>query len=63
MVLRSGDYVSERDAFLTIEGVFIVATARLQAVLTPAEHVQVALEQSDVDLHTADYRQASNAVT
>lgn len=56
LVLRDGEYVSEHDTFMKVEGVYIVATGRLQAVLTPVHKVQVSLEQEDLDLHTADYR-------
>ena len=56
LVLRDSEYVSEQDAFMKVEGVYIVASARLHAVLTPVNEVQVSLEQHDLDLHTADYR-------
>lgn len=56
LVLRDGEYVSEHDTFMTLEGVYIIATGRLQAVVTPKNSIQVSLEQRDLDLHTADYR-------
>lgn len=56
LVLRDGEYISEHDTFMKMEGVYIIATGRLQAVVTPVNKVQVSLEQQDVDLHTADYR-------
>ena len=56
LVLRNGEYVSEHDTFMKLEGVFITATGRLQAVVTPKNRIQVSLEQQDLDLHTADYR-------
>ena len=56
LVLRDGEYVSENDAFMKVEGVYIIATGRLQAVVTPVDSIRVSLEQQDLDLHTADYR-------
>lgn len=55
-MLRDSEYVSEHDAFMNIEGVYVVATGHLQAVLTPVDKVQVSMEQQDLDLHSADYR-------
>ena len=55
-VLRAGDYVSEQDMFMKLEGVYITATGSLQAVAEPVKNIQVALEQTDLDMHTADYR-------
>ena len=57
LVLRHGEYISEHDTFMKLEGVYIVATGRLQAVAMPKNSVQVSLEQQDLDSHTADYRQ------
>lgn len=54
--MRDGEYVSEHDAFMKLEGVYIIATGRLQAVVTPVNTIQVTLQQQDLDLHTADYR-------
>lgn len=56
LVLRDGAYVSEHDTFIKIDGVYVTATGRLQAVLKPVDDVQLSLQQEDLDLHTADYR-------
>lgn len=56
LVLRDGEYVSEHDTLMNLEGVYIIATGRLQAVVTPVDSIRVSLEQQDLDLHTADYR-------
>lgn len=58
LVLRDGAYVSEHDTFIKIDGVYVTATGRLQAVLKPDDDVQLSLQQEDLDLHTADYRKA-----
>ena len=57
LVLRDGEYVSEHDTFMKLEGVYIIATGRLQALAMPKNGIRVSLEQQDLDLHTADYRQ------
>ena len=56
LVLRVGDYISEQDVFMKVEGVYVTATGRLQAVVNPVDKVVVSLEQKDLDVHTADYR-------
>lgn len=58
LVLRDGGYVSERDAFMKLEGLYVTATGRLHAVLNPVDDVQLSLAQEDLDMHTADYRKA-----
>ena len=57
-MLRDGGYVSERDAFMKLEGLYVAATGRLHAVLNPVDDVQLSLAQEDLDMHTADYRWA-----
>ena len=61
LVLRDGGYVSERDAFTKLEGLYVAATGRLHAVLNPVDDVQLSLAQEDLDMHTADYRWADFA--
>lgn len=56
LVLRDGAYRSEQDTFMKVDGVYVTATGRLQAVLKPVDDLKMALEQQDVDLHTPDYR-------
>lgn len=56
LVLRAGDYISEQDVFMKVEGVYVTATGHLQAVVTPVDKIVVSLEQKDLDAHTADYR-------
>ena len=41
---------------MKVDGVYVTATGRLQAVLKPVDDLKMALEQQDVDLHTPDYR-------
>ena len=55
--LRDGEYVSEHCTFMKLEGVYIIVTGRLQALTMPKSGIRVSLEQQDLDLHTADYRQ------
>ena len=56
LVLRKGAYRSEHDTFMEVDGVYVTATGRLQAVLKPLDRVKLNLEQQDFDLQTADYR-------
>lgn len=58
LVLRDGSYVSEHDAYMKVDGLYIAATGRLHAVLKPVDDVHLTLAQEDLDAHTADYRQA-----
>ena len=56
LVLRKGAYRSEHDTFMEVDGVYVITTGQLQAVLKPVDRVKLNLEQQDFDLQTADYR-------
>ncbi|KAL0030093.1 hypothetical protein WJX79_006567 [Trebouxia sp. C0005] len=61
LVLRKGAYRSEHDTFMEVDGVYVITTGQLQAVLKPVDRVKLNLEQQDFDLQTADYRKALRA--